>query len=124
MADRLLGFKVSTYIIVVFLPGSADSKIKQVIAVLILKTVTCVFVIIRSKFFRLLIPVINKPVGIVNPMLITVTKLKKMKPGQGFHVHQLQSAVITVHLIFNPLILNILRVILKVMRSRKIRSIG
>lgn len=64
MADRLLGFKVSTYIIVVFLPGSADSKIKQVIAVLILKTVTCVFVIIRSKFFRLLIPVINKPVGI------------------------------------------------------------
>ena len=124
MADRLLGFKVSTYIIVVFLPGSADSKIKQVIAVLILKTVTCVFVIIRSKFFRLLIPVINKPVGIVNPMLITVTKLKKMKPGQGFHVHQLQSVVITVHLIFNPLILNILRVILKVMRSRKIRSIG
>ena len=89
MADRLLGFKVSTYIIVVFLPGSADSKIKQVIAVLILKTVTCVFVIIRSKFFRLLIPVINKPVGIVNPMLITVTKLKKMKPGQRFHVHQL-----------------------------------
>ena len=124
MADRLLRFKVSTYIIVVFLPGSADSKIKQVIAVLILKTVTCVFVIIRSKFFRLLIPVINKPVGIVNPMLITVTKLKKMKPGQGFHVHQLQSVVIAVHLIFNPLILNILRVILKVMRSRKIRSIG
>lgn len=74
MADRLLGFKVSTYIIVVFLPGSADSKIKQVIAVLILKTVTCVFVIIRSKFFRLLIPVINKPVGIVNPMLITETE--------------------------------------------------
>ena len=66
MADRLLGFKVSTYIIVVFLPGSADSKIKQVIAVLILKTVTCVFVIIRSKLFRLLIPVINKPVGIDN----------------------------------------------------------
>ena len=124
MADRLLGFKVSTYIIVVFLPGSADSKIKQVIAVLILKTVTCVFVIIRSKIFRLLIPVINKPVGIVNPMLITVAKLKKMKPRQGFHVHQLQSVVIAVHLIFNPLILNILRVILKVMRSRKIRSIG
>ena len=86
-ADRLLRFKVSTDIIIIFLTRSTDRKIKQVITILILKTIACVLVIIRSKFFQFLVPVVDKTVGVVHPILVTVTELKKMKPGQRFYIN-------------------------------------
>ena len=80
MAHRLLRFKVGTYIIVIFLSGSANRNIKQVIAILIFETVACLFIIIGSKFVQILIPIVNEMIGIIRPILITVTELKKMQP--------------------------------------------
>ena len=43
-ADRLLRFKVSTDIIIIVLTGGTDRKIKQVITILILKTIALRFI--------------------------------------------------------------------------------
>ena len=74
------------------------------ITVLIFKTVTRVFIKVRSKLFQFLIPVIDKTIRIVHSILIAVTKLQEMPPRQWFYIHQLHPVIIAVNIILYFLI--------------------
>lgn len=68
-AIQFLGFQIDTYIVVVLFPGSTDSHIEKMGAVLALKTITGQRIVIGNKIFHCLIPVIDKAVRISYPVL-------------------------------------------------------
>ena len=123
-AIQFLGFQIDTYIVVVLFPGSTDSHIEKMGAVLALKTITGQRIVIGNKIFHCLIPVIDKAVRISYPVLITVTKLKKVTVRQRLHIHQLQTIIISVTFIIHTLVDYFLCIILKIMCSRKVFPVG